>query len=191
MLLENYLFLNSFLADTLSVITIFLGLILYFKDPLRRWSFFGYKPAVMIMLYDRKSDKVLLVKHSKFDVWYFPQGSIYSTNMNEVVDQTLTREISVPNHLYKFVKTVPLGTIRRRRSYLNKYYPEMISIFTTTRGKGYLACLCETNLESFLKKSKAGWDVGEVKLFKLAEALEIIDPKKKQLIEDHKTELFD
>lgn len=182
----------SKLSDIAGLAALSLGIYLFFSDPMRRWAFFGYKPTALIIFYDPKLKKVLLIEHSHNNIWNFPQGGIYSTQINQVVDEILLREILIPKHLYKFYKTVPLGTIRRLNwSYSQKYYPGSISLLPAFLGKSYLACLVITDFPKIKKHVKLGFGISSYKILKLGDALRMIEPQKAKVMMSIAEELKD
>lgn len=176
--------LLSLVANLSGLATLALSLYIYFSDPLRRASFFGYRPTAVIILTDSKS-VILIRNHENNRFWYFPQGTIYSSDINQVVNETLNRELAISTIYYKFYKTVLLGQIKnsKDRQLDRKYQPSgEISLFKSTRGKVYLGCLVKANLRTIIHKARLGYGVANIKIVSPKQALKLIDPAKARFV---------
>lgn len=100
-----------------------------------------------------------------------------------MVDQILTREINVSKNLYKFYKTVPAGTLIKSpdRRYTEKYQPGAITLFKNPRGKGYLLCLVQADLDRLLRAARSGHSIAKVQAATLPQTLKLIPPAKARL----------
>ncbi len=147
---------------------------LFFNDPLRRWRFFGYRPTAIVVLFDSKIKKVLLIQH--YD-WAFPQGGIYSDDFYTTVEQTLARELGISTNQYALQNVKPVGTAKGlghhwgpNRASLNTF-----SLRKSLVGKGYLACFVRTDLKKILPKIKIGFGFQKVGLFTPTQAEKLIN----------------
>ncbi len=179
-------------VNTISLFALAVSLYVFFSDTIRRWIFLGFKPTAIIIIFDSKSDRVLLVNKplvhsSKTDYpWFFPQGGIYSSDLNNVVNTVLEREFSQTPSSFDFHRVVTLGTKITRRRVESKQFYGSVSIFSNLRGKGYLACIVETDIDKFAKKSKLGFGLKQVKIASFDKALTMIDPVKAKMLNAHK-----
>lgn len=169
-------------ANLLAIGTVGVSTYLFFADDLRRWAFFGYRPTAVMLLVDPQTRKCILVKHKSSPYWHFPQGTVYGSDLNSLVAQTILRELGLSELDFKFVKTAFLGVIHKdvARKYLEKYRSGSISLLPF-QGKAYLGCLVHVHASKKLT-SKLGYDIFGVKLTSITQALRLIDPRKKAYI---------
>lgn len=155
---------------------------LFFFDPIRRWNFFGYRPTAVMVMFDPKIRKVLLVRKGP-EPWYaFSQGGIYNPDLNFSSKEILRRELGLDENRYSLRYTQNLGRVKiNDREYTKRSRIHTISIVRNLRGKGYIACYIRTNLANIEKDIKLGEDITEFKVVSLDEARALItepDPYK-------------
>src|SRR5687767_11521502 len=95
-LIQTQTFLN-FLEPLIAVPAIFLSLYIFFKDPLKRWTFFGYLPTAVLIIFDPKTKETLLVSNK--NTLGFPQGGIFNSDVTQAVEKTLRRELGIETPL--------------------------------------------------------------------------------------------
>lgn len=177
-LLCPHLFFMDFLNRSLSFVEavsnliaipgVILTVYLFFDDPIRRWKFFGYRPTLVIVLFDPVTKRVLLEQTKS--KWNFVQGGLYGSDIYTALEQIIERELGTTSNVYKLQFVKPMGTVeindgRTRRATLGG-----LSLRKTLKGKGYLACFVLCNLEKTIKKVKKGYGVKRVQLFNLEDA---------------------
>jgi hypothetical protein len=184
-------------ANIVSALTLLISLYIFFTDKFRRWIFMGYKPTAMVIVLDYKNDKTLLTrrdaiyKSKRKYMWHFPQGGIFSQDLNSVVDNILEREFEIKPSMYDFHKTLSLGIVRiRGRSVEKKHFYGWISVFSRVKGKGYVACMVHTDLKKFVKQIKPSFGLNEVRIVDFDKALEMIDPEKKKFLKKYKRQIL-
>lgn len=177
--------LFSIISFLLAIPGLILSLYLFFKDPIRKWVFFGFRPTVVLFLFDPKTKKVLLINDHK--VWGLPQGGIYSSNLIESGLQVLSRELSIGHSSVQFRYWKVMGSVRVVNKYKNKRATiGNISLFSEYRGKGYIAFYVLTNLQSISKKIKLGPEIQTFQVVTTDIARKILDSEKNLLINKKK-----
>ncbi len=85
--------------------------------------------------------------------------------------------------MYDFEKTIILGVkkIKERKIY-RKHHFGSFSLFSSLRGKGYVACVVYADFKIIKKKIELGYGLDGVKIVKFSEALKTIDPQKAQML---------
>ncbi len=160
----------SIVESIAATITIIFTLFLFFNDPIRRWKFFGYRPTVLIVLFDPKIKKILLAKSVE---WTFNQGSIYGQNITETIKETVERELGINSSLYRVYLVNPLGEVSiKGQKRLTRIALGSISIFPSLRGKGYIGCFLDCDLKKLRKKIKLGFGMEKTGVFTLKQAEE-------------------
>ncbi len=174
-------------------ITYFFVILIFFKDPIRRWNFFGYRPTAVMGLFDPGAGKVLLAKANY--AWSFNQGAIYDNNIYAICKDILQRELGLADNRFKLIYTKPLGTVRiTNKHLLNRARITTISLFRHLRGKGYMACFIRINLNGIEKEIKMGAGVQDFQIVNYDEAKALVkaptkttnehNPKKQKMILD-------
>lgn len=157
-------------------------ILIFFKDPIRRWNFFGYRPTAVMGLFDPKLEKVLLAKVN--DAWAFNQGAIYDNNIYNICKEILNRELGFPNTRFKVIYTKPLGTVRIANEHLlNRARISTISLFHRLRGKGYMACFIRIDLTGIEKEIKLGAGIQEFRIVGFDQARTLIKEPSKNTYE--------
>lgn len=166
-----------------------LVILIFFKDPIRRWNFFGYRPTAVMGIYDPCLEKVLLSKVN--GAWSFNQGGMYENNIYSTVRDILGRELGIPENRFKLVYTKPLGTVRiTNKQLLTRARISTISLFSHLRGKGFLGCFVRTNLDNIEPELHKGAGIQSVRVVSFSEAKALVkkytteehQPRKQQLI---------
>jgi hypothetical protein len=144
--------LSIFLATS----TIIFSVYVYFRDPLARWQFFGYRPTAVVFLFDPDERKVLMIKSNmKGGYWHFPQGAIYEGEVSTYVEQTIKRELGISNWYYDFTDVRVMGTIKRsNKRRLKNNSLGVLSLRSRLIGKGYVACFVQCDCHIVTKKIK-------------------------------------
>ena len=170
-------------VETVSLLVV---VFIFFKDSLRRWNFFGYRPTAIMGLLDFKTGKVLMVA-KQGDPWFaFSQGGIYNSDINWTAKEILKRELGLEPNLFSLRYTQPLGTIRLRDpKLLNRATLNSICITSKLRGKGYLACYIRCNLEGIEQKMVKGEGIGEIKIMSIDEATAFIKKQGQPQTKEH------
>jgi hypothetical protein len=141
--------------DILEPLVFLAAVFLFFRDPIRSWNFWGYRPTAVMGLFDPHLNKVLISKVNK--AWSFNQGGMYENNIYVTVKNILSRELGIEATRFKLVYTEPLGKVRiRNKQALTRARISTVSIFPNLRGKGYLACYIRINLEGIEKDLRKG-----------------------------------
>ncbi|SRR5260221_709315 len=193
-------FLDGFglTVNLISLFTITISIYIFFTDFFRRWLFFGYKPTAVVIVMDNLKNDVFIIKRNlahnteRDFPWHFLQGGIYSSDINGTVNNILSREFKLEPHQYDFEKTVVLGKkkIKARKIYV-KYSFGSFSLFSSLKGKGYVACIVYADLKNAIKKIKLGFELDEVKIVDFNKALKMIDPQKAQMIKKASKQILD
>lgn len=172
----------SYLEGVIFIVSLSSALYLFFKDPIRRWSLFGYRPTCILVIFDPKSKKVVLVKRKiQNDKWQFSQGGIYGGDIMSYVESIAERELNLRKEFYRvlYLKVLKVlnteNHIKSDQSYIFGYF----SLFKKFKGKGYLACFIEMDLEKYEEKIKLGYGMQKLKITKIEDA-EIILNKEKE-----------
>lgn len=148
-------------------------LFVFFHDPIRRWNFFGYRPTAVIGIFDPLLEKVIFSKIN--GAWSFNQGGMYDSNLFVTVESILRRELGLPDTRFKLSYTRPLGTLRiRERTLVNRARLSTVSLFSTPRGKGYLACYVRARLDGVEGEIRPGAGVDEVRIVSFDEARRLV-----------------
>ena len=179
----------DFVVNTISLVAILLSIYIFLSDRFRRWLFFGYKPTAIVIVMDIVKNNVLVIRRNlahninRDYPWHFPQGGIYSSDINGAVNNILNREFNLQPYMYDFEKTIILGVkkINERKIY-RKYHFGSISLFSTFRGKGYVACVIYSDLEKIKKKINFGYGLDEIKIVNFDDSLKMIDSQKAQML---------
>lgn len=154
-------------------VTYFFVILVFFKDPIRRWNFFGYRPTAVMGLFDPHLGKVLLAKANH--AWAFNQGAIYDNNIYAICKDILQRELGISDTRFKLIYTRPLGTVRiTNKHLLNRARISTISLFRHLRGKGYMACFIRINLKDIEKEIKMGAGVQDFRIVTYEEAKALV-----------------
>lgn len=147
-------------------------IIIFFKDPIRRWNFLGYRPTAVMGLFDPHLGKVIFsrVNHA----WSFNQGGMYESDIYVTVKDILKRELGISETRFKLVYTKALGKIAiSNKQLLTRSRLSTISLFKNLRGKGYMACFIRTNLEEIEAEIRKGAGIQEVRIVTYKEAREL------------------
>lgn len=147
--------------------------VIFFIDPVRRWNFFGYRPTAIIGMFDATTGKVLFSKcHG---IWSFNQGGIYEENIYLTVNEILHRELGLAAYSFRLIYTRALGTILSRDPELiTRPRITTISIFPKLRGKGYMACFAQADLNSLESIMHKGTCIEDVKVVSIEEAKKLL-----------------
>jgi len=160
----------------------------FFKDPLRRWNFFGYRPTAVMVLFNPEQEKVLLIRTRS--IWAFSQGGIYDKNINNTVHEILHRELGLQESKYRLINTEPLGTLRwKGNNPLARARLDTISMFSKLRGKGYLACYIQMDLEDIESVVQLGESVKEVKAVAINDAIKQLNDIPKDRFDPGKAQI--
>jgi hypothetical protein len=188
----------SIFASLITIFAIIISTYVFFTDKTRSWLFFGYKPTAIVILIDSKTKKVLLtkrvmVKNTTRDYpWHFPQGGIYTNDIASTVNGILKEEYDAEPFMYEFNRTHILGKVKINSHKIDKKHNfGSVSLFSLVKGKGYIACVVYTDLKYFKKQIKKVYGLDEVKEMTFDKALALIDPKKKDLLQKRKKEIFE
>ncbi len=143
---------------------------LFFTDPVRRWRFLGYRPTVLIPIFDPKNKKVLILKTKN---WGFSQGGMFSADLYTTVEQIIRKELSLSSDSYRLSWVKSLGVIKiEEKERLKRPTIGTLSIFPSLRGKGYIGCFVEADLRKLAKKIKRGYGVEKIMICTIKQALE-------------------
>lgn len=146
-----------------------LSIFIFFRDPLRRWRFFGFRPTAILVLYDSSQKKVLLTK--KKVGWAFAQGGIYDSNISQAVEQIAKRELDFESNEMQLRYIRELGTIAVKDPYrTNRVTIGGINLFPHLRGKGYIACFVASDFKRFLKNKKISYSIEAIKPYSIKDA---------------------
>lgn len=185
----NFFEILNIIVDIFSLSAIVITLYVFFTDDIRRWSFLGYKPTAILLVFDNKTKKVLLINKDTIRnlkreyAWYFPQGGIYSSDLNTTVATIMEREFNAGPFTYDFTQIHVLGKKRiKNRAVDRKQYIGAISLFSSLKGKGYIACILHTDMSFFKKNIQKNVHIGKIRLVTLDQALNLIDPEKAKLL---------
>lgn len=175
----KFLEILDLIVNLMSLIAILLSIYVFLTDQFRRWLFFGYKPTAIVLIIRRG----MAHNASRDYPWNFPQGGIYSSDLNVTVNNILSREFRLEPQMYDFEKTIVLGVkkIRERKIY-DKYHFGSFSLFSFFKGKGYIACVVYANLKSVMKKIVPGQGLDGIKIVNFDQALKMIDPQKARML---------
>ena len=156
------------LIETFALLTI---IFIFFKDPLRRWNFFGYRPTAIMGLLDFEEGKVLLAKKNADPWWSFSQGGIYNPDINCTVQEILKRELGLEPTRFGLRYTQSLGCIKINDPKLVKRATlSSVCITSDLKGKGYIACYIRCNLRGIEEEIKYGEGIEQVEVLSLKEA---------------------
>jgi len=159
----------------LEYIVFFALVFLFFKDPIRRWNFFGFRPTAVVGLFDLRLGKVLLAKVNR--TWSFSQGGIYTGNLKTEVKEILASELGLRERMFKLIWNEPLGSSRiRNKELLNRSRINTFSVMPLI-GKGYLACYTKLCLENIQEQVELGEGVKEIVVVTIPEARKLIELK--------------
>ncbi|HVX92773.1 MAG TPA: hypothetical protein VHA74_01530, partial [Candidatus Dojkabacteria bacterium] len=137
--------LNNIIGLVLILISLFGGLYLFFIDPIRRWSFFGYFPTVVLALIDYKSKEILTIEYENKNALdkQLPQGSIYNSDILNAVENTIQRELGLDLKYIDLEYIKELGVLKSDDvKRLRKFQYGMLSLVPLVKGKGYILCIC-------------------------------------------------
>ena len=149
---------------------------IFFRDPIRRWNFFGYRPTAVTGIFDPKLEKVIFSKVNGF--WSFNQGGIYEDNMYTTVADILNREVGLPQTRFKLIYFTSLGKVKlHNKRLLTRARISAFSIRSKLRGKGYIGCFIRCNLEGIESIIKKGAGIEEVRVVSFEEAKRLTDEK--------------
>jgi hypothetical protein len=158
----------SFIESIAAVSSVVFASFLFLNDPLRRWKLLGFRPTVMVVLFDPKIKKILLIKSYE---WGFNQGSIYGDSITGTVEDTLQRELGIDTSSYRIYFVNPLGRVRiDNRKRLKRIVLGSISLFPNLLGKGYIGCFVDTDLNKLKRKIKLGYGIEEFGIFTIKNA---------------------
>lgn len=151
------------------------GMFLFFKDPIRRWNFFGYRPTVILVFCD--SDFKTLLINKIGESWVqCPQGGIYTEDIQDAIERTAKKELGLDYNWYQFRYSKILGTHRIKNSYRMKRDSfGGIKLFPL-RGKAYIACylFCDSLTELPLEK---GSDIDNIIITDFSNASKLLQEK--------------
>lgn len=187
-LLNTILNLSDVLATLIAIPTIIFSLYLYFRDPLNRWKFLGYRPTVITAILDPKERTLLFVKN--WGYWVMPQGGIFTQDLNKAVEDVLEQELGINLNGLKLFYTKELGVVKvTQKRRLKRASYGGLSLFRNLRGKGYIACILEGSSREIIKKLKLGYGIEEYKFIKLKDITKsvggeasYINPKRKEVL---------
>lgn len=149
---------------------------IFFRDPIRRWNFFGYRPTAVTGIFDPKLEKVIFSKVNGF--WSFNQGGIYEDNMYTTVADILSREVGLPQTRFKLIYFTSLGKVKLyNERLLTRARISAFSIRSKLRGKGYIGCFIRCNLDGIESIIKKGAGIEEVRVVSFEEAKRLTDEK--------------
>lgn len=157
---------------------ILLTLFVFFKDPKRRWNFFGYRPTAVMGLVDPDTGEILMIKKVKELWWGFCQGGIYGNNIYDSIAQILKREVGLTNSqeddLYQFRYKIPLGRIKIAGYRMKRATLDTISIRKKPIGKGYIGCIIYTNLQGIKDRLRPGYGIDKIAIFPIDKVRQLI-----------------
>ncbi len=173
-------------------------------DRPKRWSFLGYIPTVIAVLYEIKDGKifVVLTKNTKNNEWILPQGRVQREGLVHSLEYALAREVGIQPNYYKmgffeilgilpFKKERPENQHSNRISNIDPY--SLFSLFSP-RGKGYLYTLCACrdiqNLQPMFDAHKC-YEVEKSQVFPIEEAENYLLSRETPKVEFYKTILSD
>lgn len=146
------------------------GLFLFLKDPLRRWTFFGFRPTAVIPLVDPKVEEALLIKKEGENWWSFAQGGLFEKDINAAVANILERELGLPRNSFDLRYPLVLGAQRISGDDYRLKRPILGAIsLKKLRGKGYIACYCLCRKADVLKNFSLGPAISDCRFFPLKE----------------------
>lgn len=149
---------------------------IFFRDPVRRWNFFGYRPTAVMGIFDPELEKVIFSKVNGF--WSFNQGGIYEDNMYATAADILNREVGLPQTRFKLIYFRPLGKIKlQNKRLLTRARISAFSIRSKLRGKGYLGCFVRCNLQDVERMLKKGAGIEEIRVVNFEEAKRLTNVK--------------
>ena len=158
----------------LSVATISFALYLYFKDPLKRWRFLGYRTTIIMAIFDPATKDVLLVNH-EFGGWQLIQSGLVGDDILAQLSRGIPREINVSADHFdlRFVRT--LGTVRNNRTeVVKKSTIGYVSLFNSARGKGYIAAYISCNRKDVEEHMTPGFSILEAQFVPTPKVMETI-----------------
>ena len=159
----------------ITIVTINLTAYIFFSDPIRRWKFLGYRPTLILSIFDPKTKKILLIKSKRF--WCLPQGGIYGSDVYTTVEQTIQRELGLSSENYKLEYVKPVGHLKKDKQ-LQRATIGTITIYPHLRGKGYLACFIKTDLNKLMKNIKLGYGISKTQTVTIKQATSILSRPK-------------
>ena len=151
--------LNNVLGLLLIFVSIIGGLYLFFIDPIRRWSFFGYFPTVVLALIDYDTKEILTIEyeHKLALDKQMPQGSIYNSDILDAVENTIQRELGLDLKYIDLEYIKELGTLKSDDvKRLRKFQYGMLSLVPLVKGKGYILCICTVRKEKVMRNHDLG-----------------------------------
>jgi len=171
----------NIIEPIVTILTIVFSLAIYFRDPLRRWRFFGYRPTAIMVIYDPQTMSVLLIKSNQNkSFWHFSQGGIYTSEINTTIEEIIRRELGIKPGSYRLRYIEEIGTIKiKNRERSQRDLIGFLSIRRKIQGKGYIACYIQADLEKIKKEIKAGYATTETKIFSVDEAKKLFESKLK------------
>jgi len=164
--MEYYLSLAYYLGAIIQALIIVSGVILFFRDDFRKWNFFGFRPTAMLVMFDSKAHKLLLVREKKNEkpnyFWTFCQGGIFSSDIDQTVRAIALRELGLcsQNLWLRFIKVLGAQKIndpdRMKRATFGSFS------LCKLRGKGYIGCFIKVDMEKMnislgMPIEEAGW----------------------------------
>lgn len=134
-------------------------IVLFFRDPLRKWRFFGYLPTALVALVDPLKKTILVVRYSPE---YFkkkippllPQRGIYTNHVGGAVTEVLAKEVGLSMNHFDLKHIVALGelNVHKHQTRMKKFQYGVFGLSPLVVGKGYVGCICVCD-ESVVKKA--------------------------------------
>jgi hypothetical protein len=169
----------SLAESVIGIPAVLLSLYIFFKDPINRWSFLGYRPTAILILYDYSSKYIMMIKQNTR--WEFPQGGIYTQDFNAVSETVLKREVGLDASCFSLRYVKSLGTVKiEDRARLKRHTLGILSLFKDLRGKGYIAYYVTGSFRSIKAHAKPGYGIDKIEFVPLAEAHKILKQELKR-----------
>jgi hypothetical protein len=175
MSLEEFANAWSAFEASLLIGSAILSLYLFFKDPIRRWRFWGYRPTALIFLFSLDQSEMLLIKDYYSGQWLLPQGGVINDSIVATIHATMLREAGLDPYHYAISKIEPLQTLPlSEQSTQRKQHLGGISIFPELRGKGYIGCYLNTDTLDIKRIIAERGLTRQVKLIPTPKALKLL-----------------
>ncbi|MBI4215645.1 MAG: hypothetical protein HY602_02890 [Parcubacteria group bacterium] len=161
------------IIETLMILA---ALILFFKDPLRRWVFLGYRPTAILVIYAPDNvglEKVLVIKKKYDSFWDLSQGGIYSSDIYHAVSDIARRELGLQESDFLLRFSMPLGAQVIKDDYRMKRSTTGTISWRKLRGKGYIACFVLVN-EEVISRLHLGYEIGMAQFVSIGSARQML-----------------
>ena len=143
----------------LSAATVSFALYLYFKDPIKRWRFIGYRPTIILSIFDPDKSTLLVIRHEIGD-WQLVQTGIYEDSIVSQISHCVNRELDVKGNLFDLRYIKELGVIKdRREPSIKRSTLGYMSLFNEFRGRGYISAYIVCDQTKLKKLIRPGFGI--------------------------------